>query len=234
MQLKCNYFALKEGVTLKSNREIGNRIKLIRISVGKNQEDFGYSFDPPINKSSISRWESGKTMPSSRRLREIAEIGGVSVEYLLNGNSLSKDEQILLLDKSIHDEKNLDETERSQLKGIYFDAMYRSLIGKTFDAKVKEERRKLKKELDDFNNLLSAKRSLNPDLIRTLAYFLETLNLITELGTQGQYLDFITMTHLIRFIAIGEAKYDKKDFLPNVDKLLSSFPIKKDDSDESK
>ena len=76
---------------MKGNPDIGNRIKQVRLKNGKSQEDFGSLFDPPVNKASVSRWESGKTLPTSKRLQKIADLGGVSVEYLINGSRLNSD-----------------------------------------------------------------------------------------------------------------------------------------------
>ena len=36
-----------------------------------------------VTDSAISQWETGDTMPDSRRLREIAEVYGVTVDELL-------------------------------------------------------------------------------------------------------------------------------------------------------
>lgn len=74
---------------MKSNKAIGDRIKAVREKLGKTQIDFGLAFNPPVNKSSVSRWEKGETLPSAKRLKYIADLGSVSVDYLINGSQLS-------------------------------------------------------------------------------------------------------------------------------------------------
>lgn len=60
--------------------EVGNRIRNIR---GKlSQADFGSLLG--VKAAAISKYESGR-IPDSLTLNKIAHIGGVSVEWLLNG-----------------------------------------------------------------------------------------------------------------------------------------------------
>lgn len=37
----------------------GNKVKKIRLSLGKSQEEFGQLFNPPAAKSAVCRWEKG-------------------------------------------------------------------------------------------------------------------------------------------------------------------------------
>lgn len=69
------------------NIKLGNRIKKIRLSLGKTQGEFGLLFNPPAPKSAVSRWEHGGS-PNKKRLREIAEIGHVPVSYLTGTDKL--------------------------------------------------------------------------------------------------------------------------------------------------
>ena len=41
---------------------------------------------PKAHKSIVSKWEKGLTKPSNERLKEIAELGNVSVDYILYGS----------------------------------------------------------------------------------------------------------------------------------------------------
>lgn len=77
---------------------LGERIKKIRLSLGLNLEEFGLKFSPTANKSNVSRWEKDKAIPTPERLNKIAELGNVTVEYLLTGNDFSNifNEQSLL------------------------------------------------------------------------------------------------------------------------------------------
>lgn len=68
------------------NRSIGVRIRNIRLQLGLSMEEFGKKFDPIANKSLISKWEHGKSLPNTSRIQRIAELGNVSIDFLLYGN----------------------------------------------------------------------------------------------------------------------------------------------------
>lgn len=81
--------------------EVGKRIKNIRLENSKNLREFGELISKNlgenkyISDSIVSRWEKGTSVPSAKRLKEIAEIGNVSVNFLLYGaevtyNDISK------------------------------------------------------------------------------------------------------------------------------------------------
>src|SRR5690625_4575063 len=64
---------------------LGDRIRMIRIKKGMTLEEFGKHV-LNANKSVVSKWENNRTVPSNERLLKIAEIGNVTVEYLMTGN----------------------------------------------------------------------------------------------------------------------------------------------------
>ena len=59
----------------------GNKVKKIRLSLGKSQEEFGQLFNPPAAKSAVCRWEKGHGARKGR-LKKIAKLAGVPVESL--------------------------------------------------------------------------------------------------------------------------------------------------------
>jgi transcriptional regulator with XRE-family HTH domain len=215
---------LKEGETISKNAEMGKRIRSIRKRLGKNQEEFGQLFDPPAPKSSVSYWENGGG-PNKQRLKKIAELGGVSVEYLINGSHMSAADTKQLLDKAVHGSKLNEEEQRKITESqIEFTSVMSAITSKWEST----ARSQFEKQQDIIKK--------NPlSVIELLAYddFLILFNLIRLHGTDSQQEDYRAFLNLIRQIAVGTIQYDKADILPNVDKLLSSFPIKKDDSDES-
>lgn len=71
----------------KNNDEFGQRIFNIRKKRNLTQKDFGKIIGD-VERSLISRWEKGKTLPTRERLEKIAEIGETSVEYLLTGKEI--------------------------------------------------------------------------------------------------------------------------------------------------
>lgn len=75
-------------MTIMDNKEIGKRIKQIRtnsFSTKLTQTEFGQLLTPPVKKSSVRNWESGDNLPSSDRLKQIAKLGNVTIDYLLLG-----------------------------------------------------------------------------------------------------------------------------------------------------
>lgn len=69
-----------------SKNAIARRIKGIRLALGKNTREFGEMFNPPASDSIVSRWESAKSLPNSKRLAKIAELGGISTKELIYGD----------------------------------------------------------------------------------------------------------------------------------------------------
>lgn len=102
--MSSNFIQLYEkgGLLMKKtyeiNRELLSRnIKKIRLSKGLNQQQFGALFFPAADKSIVSRWEKGNSIPNADRLKKISEISGMSVIYLTTGektfNDLSDEEK---------------------------------------------------------------------------------------------------------------------------------------------
>lgn len=64
-----------------NKKDIGQKIKIIRLKKGMTLEEFGKLFN--TSKGIISRWENGISTPTPERLKKIAELGGVSVAYMM-------------------------------------------------------------------------------------------------------------------------------------------------------
>lgn len=64
--------------------EIGNRIKEIRMKRGETQSKFGEKL--LASKGNVATWEKGTSIPTTKRLKQIAELGNVSVDYILYGS----------------------------------------------------------------------------------------------------------------------------------------------------
>ncbi|EDN7323715.1 helix-turn-helix domain-containing protein [Listeria monocytogenes] len=80
--------SLKELLNEPSSqkKDIGVRIRKIRKSLGLSMEEFGIKVDKAL-KSNVSKWERGDSLPNNSRIKIIAELGGISVDELLNGTS---------------------------------------------------------------------------------------------------------------------------------------------------
>lgn len=198
---------------------MGNRIKAIRKSLGKSQEEFGQLFDPPAPKSSVSYWENGGG-PNKRRLQKIAELGGVSVEYLINGSQLSITDTRKLLDKA-EDNTKLSDSEQQKLRESQLDFQANT------NRLAENSSREIRQSINHQRKLISE----NPLSILSgysLSDFLIFFNLVRLYGSDNQNSEMATLLNMFRQIANGTIEYDKDDIIPNIDKFLSSFPVKKD------
>lgn len=69
-----------------NKKEVGQRIRGIRASLGETAEKFGERFDPVANRGLVSAWENGRYLPNNERLVTIADIADISVDELLYGS----------------------------------------------------------------------------------------------------------------------------------------------------
>ena len=64
---------------------VGLKIRSIRKTLGLTMKEFGGRLGKPVASDSIvSRWEKGVSIPNNERLKLIAEIGGITVNELLD------------------------------------------------------------------------------------------------------------------------------------------------------
>ncbi|EAF0949785.1 XRE family transcriptional regulator [Listeria monocytogenes] len=94
--------SLKELLNEPSSqkKDIGARIRKIRKSLGLSMEEFGIKVDKAL-KSNVSKWERGDSLPNNSRIKIIAELGGISVDELLNGTS-AKIEKLYSQSEHVH------------------------------------------------------------------------------------------------------------------------------------
>ncbi|TDM13323.1 helix-turn-helix domain-containing protein [Macrococcus bovicus] len=71
-------------------KEVGKSIRTIRENLGLTMAQFGEKIDG-VKSGVVSNWENGKQLPNKKRLKIIADIGGISVEDLLYSNERFKD-----------------------------------------------------------------------------------------------------------------------------------------------
>lgn len=62
---------------------VGVRIKDIRIEKGMDQKEFAKRINATV--SALSNWETGRNLPNKERLKNIADIAGITVQKLLEG-----------------------------------------------------------------------------------------------------------------------------------------------------
>lgn len=204
-------------------KAIGSRIRAVRLRLGLSMEEFIERIDNKPGKGrsgTVNNWESGKNAPNKQRLKRIAELGGVSVEYLINGSRLSIDDIKKLADK-LTKEGYLTSEEIKKANEAMLDSKE---ISKTiFDSTNQKAKAKLKNQQQ-----ILKEYPLNPFDRDLYANFVSLFNLLRLTGSEKQYVSFSTLINFILRIANGTIEYDKDDIIPNIDKFLSSFPVKKD------
>lgn len=67
-------------------KKIGKRIREIRKNQCNTLDQFCIRLDDSVIRGTISNWENGTYLPTLKRLEKIANIGNVSVNYLLFGS----------------------------------------------------------------------------------------------------------------------------------------------------
>lgn len=77
-----------------NQEKIGKFIAKLRKENNMTQEQLASIMN--VSNKSVSRWENGKTMPDISMLSPLADILGVSVQELLNGQKMTKEELIEL------------------------------------------------------------------------------------------------------------------------------------------
>lgn len=66
-----------------NKKDVGKRIKEIRMKNGKTQEQFGEFFS--ASKGNVAMWEKGATLPNVERLNKICDFANISMNELLFG-----------------------------------------------------------------------------------------------------------------------------------------------------
>lgn len=128
----------------------GARIKAIRIMLGKTQSDLANSInkqlgsDGTVTRGTVNNWEHGRNLPNKRRLKAIADIANVSVDFLLNGNHMTIAD-VKNFYNQISSKSNLTSEEKMAAREL-------SIEGKIAGDQVDRESHKIFKD-DFFNNL---------------------------------------------------------------------------------
>lgn len=206
-------------ITIAINQGLGKRIKAIRKKLGKNQEEFGAMFTPPAPKSVVSRWEHGGS-PNKKRLAEIADIGNVSVDFLVNGsNHLTLTDMKQLSDKAVTGNASKEEVQSLNEAWIDQDITIKEVI-KKFSGYANDE---IEHELQ----IIADKK---PGLLDqyTLSYLLGMFNQVRLYGSKKQQMDFRTLIQLLMQFIVGDKPSNQQidDWLSHTRDFLKSLPLK--------
>lgn len=95
----------------------GKRLKTLRLEIGMTLEEFGTKV-VNSNKSVVSKWENGISLPNPERLKIIAEFFDTTVEELLEPNPIFKNRI-----KKLRKEQNLTLEDLSEELDIRLDLL---------------------------------------------------------------------------------------------------------------
>lgn len=72
-----------------SMNKVSTTIKKLRVEKNMNQEQLAEQLH--VTRQAVSNWETGKTQPDIETLTQLAQLFGVSTEYLIYGQEPVKD-----------------------------------------------------------------------------------------------------------------------------------------------
>ncbi|MBY7665720.1 helix-turn-helix domain-containing protein [Staphylococcus agnetis] len=145
-----------------NKKDIGLRIKNIRLNKGINLREFGEEIakitgENKISDSIVSRWEKGVSVPSPKRIKAISNYGNVTTNYLMFGNEISYMD-IKSNIKTEEMEENIKENIRHFLIHYLFYSVYNSNNEKTSELLglfLSKENITIEKILDKMYSLIS-------------------------------------------------------------------------------
>lgn len=78
--------------------QLGNRIAARRIARGMTQAELGETMH--VTRQTVSRWENNSVLPDIVKVSQLAELLGVSCDYLLNENASPDDSTVKPVQKT--------------------------------------------------------------------------------------------------------------------------------------
>lgn len=201
-----------------NKKDVGKRIKEIRIKNGKTQAQFGEIFS--ASKGNVAMWEKGATLPNVDRLNKISDFANITVNELLFGKKYTIETIKELYEENFEELQKLifelvyDFVERYydtedeifyklELKDIYYfkNLFERLILQEEFNDTEKDEFKKKDKAtikiIDVFTNLILKdikevsidNYDSRKEYIETLAYYLSHKETFSE--ELFEYLMFI-------------------------------------------
>lgn len=178
-------------------KTLGQKIKAIRLNLGKNMEEFGRMVDN-ANKGLVSRWENDKSIPGIERLHIIAKLGNISFEELMETEDIKSLIEVSSrlqrhLNITIYNVEDLTRLLNSmQSKEILIEDIIddKEAIIATYEFhlnQIKEVSKLLSDELEIHNELLKDLKEINDILQNFVAH--EIVNAINNNETKSIPID---------------------------------------------
>lgn len=144
---------------MDASKKIGKRLKNARIMRGLSMDELCQKLDHSLSKMAISKYETGKMIPSSTVLISLAHTLGLSVDYFYRASVLSV-ESIYFRKKSTLPQKKIN-----SLKEVITDYAERYIeienICAIENPFVLSHRKKIKLKKDIFNAAIELRRDWN-------------------------------------------------------------------------
>lgn len=168
-----------------NKKEIANRIRNIREKkLGLTMEEFGKFLN--TSKGAVNNWEKEKSLPNKERLKNIAELGETTIEYILYGSLEDYAKDLLAeLEKELKEDNSITEEVAaliiSDIEGRLFPEFFppeyknRESLEKQFN-EYKKSAVKLWKNYKEIDlEIASRIRSqISNDISNNLKYFYDT------------------------------------------------------------
>ena len=175
-----------------------------------------------MSRATVSRWESGNIKPNSQRLREIAKIGNVTVEFLVEGDNTTPEEATKLLDKIVNQSESVNEKDEKRLNEIQLELKQKLRLHDNIE-KSNDNRRKVHL-LNDLQSEVSVlNKNLNYSSLVTLDQLLKLFNFLNDTNDSSNLRRFGKILWHIRQIAEGTEPYNKKKDLSEINEFLTSL-----------
>lgn len=71
--------------------EMSDKLYQLRKEKGWSQEEVAVQLQ--VSRQTVSKWESGTTIPDTKRLKQLSSLYGISVESLLGDSALTNTQQ---------------------------------------------------------------------------------------------------------------------------------------------
>ena len=190
----------------------GARIKTIRIMLGKTQSDLANSInkqlgsDGTVTRGTVNNWEHGRNLPNKRRLKAIADIANVSVDFLLNGNHMTIDD-VQNFYKQISSKSNLTSEEKMKARELLIE-------DKIVTDKIDKESHKIFK--DDFFNNLTPEESVLANQVAVL------FNCVSNNEPPKDFLEDLSV-YLLGIADLISINFSKADFFELQDDFNDSI-----------
>lgn len=164
---------------------VGERIRNLRLSLGKSMTEFGkmiddYNINGKTKSGTVSNWETGKNLPNNERLKKIAELGNVTVEYLMGLSDFKNEYEMNLYKEQF---TQLSQYQSQQVNTIVSNIKYLLIeLEKNQDEVTKQNVLESLTDTISYLSLYSSEDSKKIDnLITTLTYLFDGLRGIYSL-----------------------------------------------------